>query len=205
MKKEEIIKSFLDIYTSSGLGQQADWAGVHTQKCPLDAWIFQEIIWDTEPDIIIECGTADGGMALFMAMILDRMRKGKIITIESNDKLEKPAHSRIKYIRGSTVDLKTVEQVKKEIKKDDKVMVILDSDHFKDHVYNEIVLYHKFVTLGQYLIVEDTFWVSDSDNKGPADAVKEFLDNYSNIFEIDRNREKFLCTYNPGGYLKRIK
>lgn len=205
--REQIVNDFFQLYLDKSLGQDAYWCGVHTEKCPLDAWIFQEIIWQNKPDLIIECGTARGGSALFMAMIFDRIGNGRIITIDESNSYhfrnEQPKHSRIKYIIGSSVDDGIVKQVQEEIKLDDKVMVILDSAHFKSHVYQELIKYHNMVSIGQMLIVEDTFWKA-KDGVGPGDAVVDFMKEYSHLFEIDKKYEKFLVTYNPNGFLKRI-
>lgn len=41
------------------------WLGIPTSKCPLDLWIYQEIIFEVNPDVIIECGTAGGVVHYF--------------------------------------------------------------------------------------------------------------------------------------------
>ena len=87
-------------------------------------------------------------------------------------------------------------------------MVILDSDHSKQHVLDELNLYGQLVTPAQYLIVEDTNIngnpVYDDFGPGPFEAVKEFLqDNPS--FVVDENRERFMLTMNPGGYLRKTE
>jgi len=199
---EGIVKQFFELYLHQGLGQRAKWCDIPTQKNPLDAWIFQEIICETKPDIIIECGAACGGSALFMAMVMDRINHGRIITIEIKEMRNWARHPRITYLVGSSIDKPIIEQVQKMIKPDDKVMVILDSDHHKDHVYQEMITYAPMVTLGQYMIVEDTFWKAE-DNLGPKDAVTEFIEQNPDMFTIDKEREKFLITYNPGGFLRR--
>jgi cephalosporin hydroxylase len=85
-------------------------------------------------------------------------------------------------------------------------MVILDSDHHKDHVLRELEIYSKFVTNGSYIIVEDTningHPVRPKFGPGPTEAVKEFLKG-SRDFVIDKSREKFFLTFNPNGYLKK--
>jgi len=200
MDKQEVIDNFFNLYIENRLGQRAWWCGESIQKSPFDAWIFQEIICERKPDIIIECGTADGGSALFMAMIMDRIGKGKILTIENEFHRGQPKHKRIKYFRGSSTDNKIFEKVKFQIKETDKVMVILDSDHHSEHVSKELEMYHSLITQDQYLIVEDTFWEPDDGTGGPAKAKDEFLRGHSE-FVVDKEREKFMMTYNENGYL----
>jgi cephalosporin hydroxylase len=94
------------------------------------------------------------------------------------------------------------------IQPNEKVMVVLDSDHSKDHVFKELNIYSKLVTKGNYLIVEDTnvdhFGLWTGQTKGPGEAVREFLQT-TNEFVPDKGREKFLLTFNPGGYLRKVR
>ena len=39
---------------------------------------------------------------------------------------------------------------------------------------------------------------------GPLEAIETFLAR-TDDFEIDREREKFLITFNPSGYLRRVR
>lgn len=167
------------------------WLGVWIEKNPLDMIILQEIIFEKRPDVIIECGTYKGGSAYYMAHLMDLMNiNGKIITID-RDVYERPTHPKIEYIHA---DCLTAEIPKGGT----KTMVILDCDHSANHVYAELEKFSKYVTPGQYLIVEDTV-VSDKAN-GPAGAVQRFLSSNKN-FRVDKSREKYGVTCNPGGYL----
>jgi cephalosporin hydroxylase len=87
-------------------------------------------------------------------------------------------------------------------------MVVLDSDHHRDHVRNELRLYSDMVSPGCYLIVEDTHFnghpIVPKFGPGPWEAVEEFLAAHPN-FERDRSRERFLLSFNPGGWLKRVR
>lgn len=210
--EENIIDQFHKLYYDSHLFGETwvntFWLGIHIEKCPLDPWIYQEIIYAIKPDIIIECGTAYGGSALFLASICDLVNNGKVITIDIENREGRPEHKRIKYLLGSSTSEEIVDYVNKLIDDKDKVMVILDSDHHKEHVLNELRIYSKFITKGSYIIVEDTnvngHPVVPSFGPGPMEAVKEFLKENKN-FAIDKTKEKFLLTFNPNGYLKKIK
>lgn len=210
--KEIYIKNEFDkIYYNTGLkgGTWGNtyWLGVKTLKTPLDMWIYQEIIFEIKPDVIIECGTDNGGSALFMANILDLIGNGKIISIDilKNDNL--PKHKRIEYLMGSSTDLDIFSKVKTIIKKNDVVLVILDSDHRKFHVLSEMKLYSNLVTKGSYMIVEDTningHPVLKEYGEGPFEAVEEFFKTTKD-YVIDVSKEKFLSTFNPKGFLKKV-
>ena len=183
------------------------WLGVRAKKYPTDCWVYQEIIFQGKPDVIIECGTKFGGSALFLATILDAVGDGRVITVDIQRKPDLPQHPRITYVTGSSIESSTIEKVKSLIKETDKVMVILDSDHHKDHVLKEMEIYGSLVKKGFYLIVEDTNPTVLAQVKGygpgPDEAVKEFLKTHKEFF-IDKKREKFLITTNPDGYLLRI-
>lgn len=182
--------------------------GVPAQKCPLDLWVYQEIIFEVRPDIIVECGAADGGSATFLASICDLVKRGRVITIDIQPRDARPRHNRVRYLLGSSTDPEVVNKVRRAIRSRDRVMVILDSDHSKDHVLNELLAYSPLVTRGSYLIVEDTnvngHPVYADFGPGPMEAVQEFLSDNSD-FEIDSSREKFLMGFNPRGWLRRVR
>jgi len=67
-------------------------------------------------------------------------------------------------------------------------------------------LYAPLVTSGSYLIVEDTNIngnpVLPESGPGPNEAIEDYLKSHPE-FTIDRSMEKFLMTFNPGGYLRK--
>jgi len=207
--KKELVDKFHQLYYEMHHKTWANtyWLGVPLEKCPLDCWIYQEIIFKTKPDVIIECGTFKGGSALFLASILDLIGNGKVITIDIN-KEEFKEHPRITYLTGSSISEDIISQVKSLIKEGDKVMVILDSDHSKKHVLEELRVYNDLVSLGNYLIVEDSNIngnpVQKDSGEGPMEAINEFMKE-NNQFIIDKTKEKFYLTFNPNGYLKKVK
>lgn len=184
------------------------WMGQHIQKNPMDLWSYQELIWETKPDLIIECGTNRGGSALFFANLLDLIGGGRIITIDTVKYPGTRQHPRIEYINLSSTSPECLDLVKSKLRSNDRVMVILDSDHSERHVTRELELYPDLVTKGQYLIVEDTnvngHPVFRSHGPGPMEALEKFLRTDSR-FEVDEHRERFMLTFFPKGWLRRVR
>lgn len=191
-----------DIFTS--------WFGHRIFKCPLDLMLYQEILFQIKPDVIIECGTCHGASALFLANMCDLLNKGKIITIDVLEQPNRPIHPKITYLLGDSTSPEIFNKVKELIYPNSVVLVILDSDHTEPHVYKEMELYNQLVSKGSYLIVEDTnicgnpvpahFHLAP----GPMAAVQKFIENNKN-FSIDTTKHKFHLTFNPNGYLLKTR
>ncbi len=193
--KQEVRSAFQDTLV---IHQGTSWMGFKAQKCPTDAWVYQELIYRLKPDFIIESGTAFGGGAKFFANMCDLVGNGHVITIE-NDPARPPKQlddERITQLHGSSTDQQIIDTLKSMVA-DSSAIVVLDSDHSYDHVAKELTIYPQFVKKGFYLIIEDTHM------KATAAAVSDFMvDN--NDFIVDESCEKFVLTFNPGGFLKRI-
>jgi len=210
MTPQEISDEFHRRYFHSLVWQSGTtWFGTPAQKCPLDLWIYQEIINEVRPDMIVECGTRHGGSALFLAAMCEIVGNGEVMSVDVDASPSRLGHRRLTYVHGSSIDPAIVARIEsvRKYRKDCRTLVILDSDHSKDHVLKEMEMYAPMVTVGSYLIVEDGNLhghpVLPEFGPGPAEAVAEFLAK-TREFEVDRSREKFMLTFNPGGYLKRV-
>jgi cephalosporin hydroxylase len=67
MTSAAITDCFHDLYYQSEVWQNTYWRNTPVLKCPFDLWIYQELIFKLQPDLIVECGTWAGGSSLFMA------------------------------------------------------------------------------------------------------------------------------------------
>ena len=182
--------------------------GVPLWKNPSDLWIYQEILWDVKPDLIIETGTNQGGSALYFARLCDLIGNGRVITIDIMARKNRPEHPRIEYLIGSSISPEILAHVATAAASASSVLVALDSDHHRDHVLAELRSYHAFVTPNSYLCVEDSningHPVNPFFGPGPMEAIGEFLAEQP-AFQSDREREKFMHTFNPKGYLRRTR
>jgi cephalosporin hydroxylase len=208
--EKEVIRRFHALYYNAagegGTWAQTYWMGVPILKCPLDLWIYQEILREVQPELIIECGTAAGGSALFYANLCDLIGKGEVVSIDIHANARRPQHPRITYWTGSSTDASVVDRVWQKARGLCPVLVILDSDHGAEHVLQELRLYSPLVTPGSYLIIEDTningHPTFRSHGPGPMEAVQAFLREDAS-FSVDTAREKFYLTFNPCGYLRK--
>jgi len=206
VSQDTVVNLFHKIYYNSLVWQNTHWFGNQILKCPLDLWIYQELIYQLKPDVLIECGTFRGGSSLFFANMFDIIGKGHIVSIDITARESLPQHPRITYVSGSSTDPEVAKAINIAIGSDKCVLVVLDSDHSQDHVLSELRTYASFVSPGSYLIVEDSningHPVRSDFGPGPMEAIDIFLKE-NGEFNVDLSREKFFLTLNPRGYLKK--
>ncbi|MBB3408012.1 cephalosporin hydroxylase [Rhizobium sp. BK316] len=201
------------------------WMGVPIIQMPADVMATQEVIWNTKPDIIIETGVARGGSMIFMASLLKVIGKGKVIGVDidirahNRDSIEKhPLSPLITLIEGPSTTVETLAKVKAEIPAGASVMVVLDSDHSRDHVLDELRCYGPLVTEGQYIVVADTLLgrgdMSQTPTKRskiwyPGDEPYAALNAYlkeTDRFETDEVLNgKLVLSSSPGGYIRCVR
>ncbi len=196
-----------DVLYQSDAWTEATWLGAQALKNPLDLWIYQEIVFETRPQLIVETGTYRGGSALYLASLCDLMDSGEVLSIDIQPvRDDYPSHPRVTYLGGrSSTDPEVVDEVR-ERAGGRPILVILDSDHSQKHVEAELADYAPLVPVGSYVIVEDSNIgrIRKDLMPGPLEAVETFLAQ-TDEFVIDREREKFLITFNPSGYLRRVR
>ena len=200
------VKRAHDVFYASNAWTQATWLGSQALKNPLDLWVYQEIMAETRPDVVIETGTYRGGSAHFLASVCDLLGSGEVVSIDIEPQRDDyPEHPRITYLAGrSSTDPDVLAEVRERVG-GRRTMIVLDSDHSQAHVDAELEAYAPFVPVGCYLIVEDSNigQIRPDLMPGPLQSIETFLASGSD-FAIDREREKFLLTFNPSGYLRRV-
>jgi len=209
-RQRRIVRPFHRLFYESGTRTWSStrWLGTPAQKCPFDLWVYQELLYELRPEVIVECGTADGGSAHFLASICDLLGSGEIVTIDIRQLAGRPVHDRVTYLTGSSIAPEIVDNVRERVEGRSSVLVLLDSNHERDHVLAEMRLYGPLVTPGSYLVVEDSNVngnpVLPEFGPGPGEAIDAFLAE-TDEFEIDESREKYFLTFNPRGYLRKTR
>jgi cephalosporin hydroxylase len=195
------------------------WLGVETMQNPNDVWSYQQIFFEQKPDFVIEAGSHRGGGALLWATLMSPINaKAKVLTIDIEDKLAEARKvplfkEKVQFFLGSSISDQVFGAIKKRVGAK-KAIVILDSNHEKSHVLQEMMLYGDLVPVGSYLLVQDSnvngHPAYPDFGPGPWEAIDEFMQAGGKskggaTFELDRSRELLLFTMHPRGYLKRVK
>lgn len=197
-------------------------------QLPTDMVAIQEVIWNVQPDLIIETGIAHGGSIIMSAAMLelnaacggpaDAEVLAIDIDIRAHNRAAIEAHpmaKRITMIQGSSTAPEVVAQAKEKASGKKKILVTLDSNHTHEHVLAEMEAYAPLTSVGSYCLVFDTV-VEDlpadmfpdrpwNPGNSPKTAVWEYLKTHPE-FEIDHEiQNKLLVTAAPDGWLKRVK
>lgn len=203
------------------------WLGRPIIQLPEDVVRMQEVIYAVKPTVIIETGIAHGGSlvlyaSLFRAMGVAGRVIGVDIEIRPANRQAIEAHELYPYmtlIEGSSVDPATVSRVASLLRPDDRVLVILDSNHTRAHVLAELELYGPLTTVGSYIVATDGImgqmvgaprtkpeWEWDNPKAAAIDFVQA-----DPRFVIEEPRFPFnegvieeRVTYWPGAYVKRV-
>lgn len=188
--------------------------GIKTIKCPFDYVLYQMIIQEVKPDLIIEVGTAYGGSALYFADLLENINHGQLHTIDISEEsfLENSEEIRnlidknpriTRYLGGyQDYNLSLVEPF-------NKILLVDDGSHHYSDVLSVMHKFEKIISKDSYMIIEDgcVNWLGTQEyfGGGPLKAIDEFLQQ-NNEYEIDRRWCDFFgknTTFNPNGYLRR--
>lgn len=199
------------------------WLGRPVIQYPQDLIALQQIIWSYRPEVILETGVAHGGATIFYASMLELLgATGTVIGVDVDIRAHNrraieshPLARRISLIQGDSAHPGTATEVRRRVQGRQRVLVVLDSNHTRDHVLAELELYSPMVRSGGHLVVLDTIveWLPKhvigdrpwAQGNNPMTAVAEFLQR-TDRFVVDRELENtLLITAAPSGYLRCVK
>ena len=201
------LRQVLPVMQSRIVGRST-YFGIRALKNPIDFWIYQELLYELRPDIIIEIGNYCGGTTLALAHLCDMLGKGRIVGLDVDHKQVPDLvrqHPRIALIEGDACA--SFETVRQSIATDENVFIIEDSSHTYENTLNVLNTFSSLVRPGGYFVVEDGICHHGLDvgpQPGAYEAIESFVAARSD-FIVDRSREGFLITWNPKGFLRRVR
>jgi len=202
------------------------WMGRPIIQLPEDLMRIQEVIYAVKPDVIIETGIAHGGSLIFYASLCKAMDKGRVIGIDidirphNREAIE--AHELFPFItliEGSSVDGAIVDRVRRLVKPGETVLILLDSNHEKQHVLAELNAYAPLVSPGSYIVATDGIMEyvvgaprsnPDWDSNNPRQAALEFVANNPDFvieepaFPFNEGVVRNRVTYWPDAFIRRV-
>lgn len=209
---------------------QFRWFGRPIIQLPQDMVMMQDLIVRLRPTLIIETGIAHGGSAVMHASLLSMIHGGVSATTQRphvvaididirahNRKAldEHPLRPMLTLIEGSSVSAEVVAQAKAAIRPDDRVLVVLDSNHLRDHVLAELNAFAGFVSRGSAIVVMDGVMrdlaaLPNADRSWGTDNPIAAMDQFRRTplgaeFDVDRSYDGYACTHSPSGILVRTR
>lgn len=205
---EELRLQFIEAFWASLSWKETQWLGRSITTAPTDLIVYQELLGATRPDWIVETGTGDGGRAFFLATICDLLGGGRVISIGQEAGTSPPAHDRITYVREPPHEEGAFAAVREITGDDPHGFVLLGSKNGAQRQMQEFVGYSPLVRVGSYVVVENTVVnghpVWPGYGPGPAEFVRRAIAHHSDFVQ-DTSWERYGLTFNPGGFLRRVK
>jgi len=228
---DDIVFGYDLLFQEAHMFSMAHFMGMYLQQDPNDAFALHDLFWRLQPDLLIELGTDTGGSAIFFSSFMRVYNpESLIITIDPRNGIEEGSWDRgakslcpdcimsakehflwdpkyIHFIQGVPSKQSTVDRVRKIIEERgfERIVVMDDCSHAYQHVLDNMNAYEQFVTVGSYLIVQDTKLDRMGRHSAMA-AVKTFMENQGrDRYVRDNQWEYFLFSHHHGGFLKKIK
>lgn len=228
---DEVVYGYDLLFEAMHLFSYVSWGRVPMQQDPSDALVIADLISRLQPDCFVELGTNTGGGAVFYAEVMKAyVPRPLVVTIDVHpptvnwDRFATKAcphcvpvtchpawqeKGLIEFVQGFTQEDSVVNEVERLLKSRQckRTVVMHDSDHRGFAVERDVQIYHRFVDIGSYLIVQDT---KLSRMRGGRYATLEAVHNFlateagKGKFVIDRSFEYLLFSHHHSGFLRRI-
>ncbi len=204
------------------------YAGVRMRKFPEDLRVLEEIIWECRINVVLEVGLGLGGSALWFR---DRLRTlaayghntdPLVVSVDVRCGAAREALSAadptyadsIKLVEGDVCDPEVAVQVRQLLPPGARILVVDDSAHMYESTMATLKQFASLVPLNGYVVIEDGH--RDLDGMLPVEvpgkahgvvrAISDFLAGEGkDRFVQRRDRERYIVTSNPGGWLQRVR
>jgi cephalosporin hydroxylase len=203
---DDLRNLFIEAFWKTLAWQHSTWLGSPTPNAPTDLYLYQELVTQVAPDVIIVVGTGGDGRALFLAAVCDAAGRGRVVAVDAQPRDDRPQHARLTYVAAEPSGRDARDAI--GVAAGEQVLIVLGGYASRPETVAQFNRYADLVGPGSYVIVEGTAVhghpVWPGFGPGPHEAVDEILAKHGD-FVRDASVEKYGLTLNPGGYLKRIR
>jgi cephalosporin hydroxylase len=199
--------AFTDAVWRSLPWRRTTWLGAPVHSAPTDLLAYQEIVSRVRPEWIVDLGGSDPGRPTFLASICELIGHGQVLSIGKPGGEDRPAPPRLQCRPGEPLDTSVRDHVRSLVPTG-RAVVVLGACADRDATTAQFEAYADLVGMGSYVIVTDTVvnghpvWTSFG--PGPAEGLKQIL-NRNGDFVSDPAMEKYALSFNPGGFLRRVR
>ena len=187
--------------------RRTTWLGEPIHTAPTDLLAYQEILTRVRPDWVLDIGASDEGRARFLASICDLIDHGRVLSLRPPELSDVPAHPRLRVLAESPSDPDVCRRVH-DLVGSGNAVVVLGACADRTTTARQFEDYADLVGVGSYVVVTDTVVngrpVWPSFGPGPFEAVKQILGIHGE-FVADPDMEKYALSFNPGGFLRRVR
>jgi cephalosporin hydroxylase len=196
------------------------WMGIPVQKSGMDLVVYQELIWNIKPSLILEFGCWRGGSSAFFLTMAEMLfhagRSCTVVSVDVDPQIDDNYvmfHPRHELLKGSSTDVRVTMMLKGFRDTDGNPMfAILDSEHSRQHVLAELEVIRPGTRAGDVVVVEDTnlnghpvYEGFGGAEGGPWEAVDAYFEKYpSDYAHMTEYEEKFAFSQANHGILRRL-
>ena len=203
------------------------YAGVPMSKFPEDLRVYEHLLWEAKPNVVIEIGAQFGGSALWFR---DRLRalagytsapEIRVVSVDLDTSAARANlaavdpgcfEETIVFVDADVLDPRTPARVEGSIPPGAVCFVVEDSAHTYETTFAALEGFARFVPPGGYFVVEDGCvdveeMRADPDwPRGVLPAIGAWLQTGGGSrFAVRRDLELYGLSCHPGGFLQRLR
>ncbi len=195
-----VVPAFQRIYHHAARRTWHDvwYRGTRLHAYPTDLWVYQELLEELKPSLVVQTGTYRGGTALFLADRLQIIGRGHVVTIDAEAEPNRPQHPRLTYLTGPPTAADIVDDVRSRL---DGLGPGAGPPRRRDHQGRGAGRAARAMRRSH--LPARWSWSST-----PTSTVRPMRSRSSSTrtsdFEVDARGERHFLTQNPAGLLRRV-
>jgi cephalosporin hydroxylase len=200
------------------------YAGVPISKLPEDLRVYEHLLWEAAPRVVIELGAMFGGSALWFRDRLaslaayDRISSPLVISVDTQVERAQETIARehpdgfegIAFVTGDVLDPELPGRIAELLGDEERCLVVEDTAHTYETTYASLAGFSRFVPEGGFFVVEDgvvdeeQLRIREDWPRGVRAALADWLaSDQGRGFRPLPELETYGLTCHPGGYLQR--